>query len=178
MNRYGKDQCLHMDWNNAKNITAEELAYCIYKYDLTETIPENRMTAVKVEIEKLQQQDKIKKERILIEKELAVYKSIGTEKLFENNGIEIAKFSDEVIGYQLDPTLFETHFEVVTALAEISSCWNHEITKTEEYDHQYKDTDTYSKELNRMKTAMEKVKQRYIKLGGMKILNTVEYKGK
>ena len=167
MNYYLKYECLEKDWKNKKTISNEEIAYCIqtHKIDL-DLIPKERLSAVTKILTKLKTQAQEAAERKLIEAELAVHKSIGTEKLFGNNGIEVAKFSDEVIEYQLDPTLFETHFEAVTALAELSSCWNHEITKTEEYDHKYKNTDTYGKDLKRMKTAMEKVKQRYIKLGG------------
>ena len=167
MNYYQRQECLEKDWANRKTISNEEIAYCIHTHKIEiDLIPKERLYAVSKILTKLKNQDRRATERKLIEAELAVYKSIGTEKLFGNNGIEIAKLSGEVIEYQLDPTLFETHFEVVTALAEISSYWNHEIMRTEEYNHKYKDTDTYSKEFKRMKTAMEKVKQTYIRLGG------------
>ena len=167
MNHYSRLVCLEKDWKNRKTISNEEIADCIHTHKIgIDLIPKERLSSVSKILTKLKVQDQEARERKLIEAELAVYKSIGTEKLFGNNGIEVTKFSDEVIGYQLDPDLFVTHIEVLTALSEISSSWNHEVTKVEEYDYKYKDTDTYSKELKRMKIAMEKVKQRYIKLGG------------
>lgn len=162
-----KRQCLTMNWGNPKDITVKEIAYCIYTYNLnTNQVPNNRLNAVTKELEKLQKQEKKEHERKLIEDELAVYKYIGTEKIGGDNGIDVGKFSNEIINYQLDPDLFETHSEAMAALSKLASCWNYEMNKSEVLNHKYKNPTTHSKELKRMKEAMERVKQKYIKLGG------------
>lgn len=160
MNYYGKQQCMDMDWNNPKDITSEEIAYCIITHDIdTDNIPEARLKTITKEIAKLHNHIVKEKERKLIEAELEIYEHIDDGTLF-------GKFTDEGIGYYLDPDLFETNWEAVTAMNELSSCFNYEMIKTEEYNHQYKDTNNYTRDIDRLKKSMDKVRKQYIKLGG------------
>ncbi len=161
MNYYGKDQCLHMDWKNTKRISTEELAYCIDKYNLdTDKIPEARHDAVFKKLTKIRAEEDKRKERKLIETELAIYETIIDPNSF------IDRSGDEIVDYYLDPDLFETAEEAIEAMAELHSCFNWEITKTEEYNHQYKDPNTYARDINRMKKNMQTLRKQYIKLGG------------
>lgn len=171
MNRYGKQQCIDMDWNNPKKITASEIAYCLHKYELdVEMVPIAILPRVTKELVKLQKQQNKEQERKLIEAELAIYKEIGsTTMVLCDNEVKISKYSDnpkDVVEYYLDPDLFQTSWEAITAMNELTNCWSHEITKTEEYNHTYKDTDTHSRDVKRMMKAAVKLKQQYIELGG------------
>ncbi len=161
MNMFSKDQCRHKDWNNVKEIHTKDIADCIHrhKFDVNE-VPNDRLRAVIKELEKLQIHDKEKQEKKAIEEALAIYKYI-------DDGTPFGNTADEIVGYYLDPDLFETSWEVTMAISEISSLWNQEITKIEEYNHNYKNTDTYSRDIKRMKKAMKKVKKQYVTLGGV-----------
>ncbi len=147
---------------NVKEISADKIAYCIYTHNIeTDKIPENRLRSVTKELQKLKIQDEKIREREHIELALAIYEHIGNDTIF-------GKYTDKIIDYYLDPDLFETSVEATIAVSELQSLLHHEFTKTEEFQHIYKNTDIYSRDIQRMKNAMSKVKQQYIRLGGLK----------
>lgn len=136
MNRYGKVQCLDMDWNNVKTISAKELAYCIVEYSLTKEVPTDRQDAV--------------------QREIQAYKAVKIKEF-------IADMLQDG-GYDTD--LFHTTFEVETAFAEEICLYNREMEKTEVYDHEYKNTDTYSRDYKSMLETFRTARDKYIKMGG------------
>lgn len=161
MNHYGKQQCLDKNWSNAKEITSEEIADCIHRHKLdVNKVPEARLRTVTEELIKLQNIDKKEQERKAIEGELAMYKYIDNGKFF-------ATATREFEGYYIDPDLFETSLEAEEAMSELRSYYSYETIKTSEYDHEYKNTSTYSRNLIRLEKATEKIKKQYIDLGGL-----------
>ena len=132
-----KQRCLHMQWSNAKEITAWELAYCIHEHGIDiNMIPESRLKRVSEELAKLKQEQ----EPMLIKTVLA--------------------------DSALNPDLFHTLVEAEFALSELSSYWNQEMIKIEEYDHTYKDNN-HSRDDKRLQESFKKVRQQYVALGGI-----------
>ncbi len=159
MNYYGKQQCLAKDWNNVKEITAEEIAYCIYTHNLDiDNTPKARLSTVTKELVKLHNIDKKEQEHKLIEIELTMYKYTNNNKCFTTS----REFED----YYIDTDLFETSLEAELAMNELKSYYSNEVTKTSEYDYEYKNS-THSRDIKRLQETMEKVKQKYINLGGL-----------
>ena len=164
MNYYGKQQCLDMDWSNVKDIHNDEIAYCIHTHDIDiDMVPDARLDIVNNELAKLRNRDKEDKERKAIESILAIYECISTTTSFFG---EVANYSDEVVDHYLNPDLFTTAEEASMAMNELNYMWNHEMTKTEEYNHKYKDNN-HSRDTKRLRESMEQVKQQYVKLGGI-----------
>ena len=159
MNYYGKQQCLDIDWSNIKDITVEEIAYCIHTYKLdVNKVPETRLSKVRKELTKLQNIDKEKQERKAIKVELARYKypDNGNGKFFKRR---------EFVEYYIDPDLFTTSLEAELAMDELKSCYSNETTKTSEYNHEYRNA-KYSRKIRHLQEAMDKVGQQYANLGG------------
>ena len=159
MNQYGKQQCLDIDWSNPKDITAVELAYCIYVHYLDSSgVPNRRLKAVTKELMKIQKQKETEEERGLIEAELATYE-------YSHSGKGFGGKTGNIIGYELDPELFQTMEEVMVAMQELWSVLGHESTKLELLNHEYKNTN-YSRDMKRMQKSMDSIKKQYVKLGG------------
>lgn len=160
--KLAKQRCLDMCWSDVKEITAWEIAGCIYrhKFDMTE-VPEARLHTVEKELLKLYKEDEHKKERNAIKMELGMYKSSSNRK-------SLFSVSKEFEDYYLDPDLFETSLEAEIAMDELKSYYSKETTKTSEYDHEYKDTNnTHSRDVQRLQKAMETAGKQYVNLGGL-----------
>ncbi len=167
-----------MDWGNKKEISAWEMAYCIYTFaNITiKKVPEGRLPSVKKVLKK--RNDKIQKEKTKkrkqkenkkeyaqkqeqIKSELAIYKHI-------DNGTVFGKQTNEVVGYFLDSHLFKTVAEASTAMSELMICNEHVTKKMLDDDFKYRDTKTYDRDKKRMLVAIRQIKHIYIKLGGKK----------
>lgn len=141
MNYYGKQQCLDMDWNNTKEITAEEIAYCLHTHSIDiSTVPKTRVKSVTKELGKLTKQAEQNQERKAIILELEYY--------------------------QLETGFFYKLEEAQLAVNHIDDVWRVETRKIMEYNHQYKDNN-YSRDRKRMVEAMRKVKEQYVAQGGL-----------
>ena len=58
-----------------------------------------------------------------------------------------------ILDYWLDPDLFHSNDEALAAMDELSSCFNHEMTKTEEHGYKYKE-DNHKRDVLRLKESM------------------------
>ena len=172
--KLAKQRCLDMDWSNTKEITAIELAWCICEYNLdTNKVPEIRQEAVKKELIRFQKELNTEQEHTLIKAELAIYEVVNTEKFnFPGNTVKVNIYSDkteDIIGYCLDPDLFHTSYEAHMAKEEFYTCWNNELFEGEIDTSTHKNTRPYSRDFNRMQTAMAKVREQYIRMGGLSV---------
>lgn len=157
MNRYGKQQCLDKDWNNAKEITAQEIAYCIHTYDIDiYKVPDSRLRTATKELQNLHREKAQEQEKRMIEAELAIYETTDEDPF----GINC-----NAIGYYLDPKLFKTEDEALIAMDAFGDSIMCEENKMEN-GHNYKETNTHSRDIKRMKSAMDNVRRYWVKLGG------------
>lgn len=160
MYQYSKDQCLHMDWSNTKEINAEALAWCIVEYDLDiSRVPSSRVPSVEKEIAKLVKQRAAEEEQHLIGAILAAYE-------VETGATEFELIEGQQVGYYLDPDLFQTAAEASEAISILNSNHNDGMHKTEILSVTHKNTNTHSRDLTALKSQMQKFKQQYGVLGG------------
>ena len=159
MNHFSKQQCMDKDWKNTKEITAKEIAYCIYVHNFdTEDVPNHRLKAVNEELMKIRKKKEAEVERGLIEAELAIYE-------YSSSGKGWGGRTDNIVDYEFEPNLFQTTEEVIVAFEELWSILGKESTKLELLNHEYKNSN-YSRDMQRMQKTMENVKKQYVKLGG------------
>ena len=156
-----------MDWNNKKEITAWEIAYCIYTFsDITiKEVPEGRLISVKNVLKKRNEDIQGEKKKEYSEKqkqiksELAIYKHI-------DDGTTFGKDSDEVVGYFLDSKLFKTVHEASAAMSELMICNSYISKKIMDDDFKYKDKNIYDRDKKRMLDSLRRTQKMYMNLGG------------
>lgn len=106
-----KTRCKKMNWHNAKEITAYEIAYCIYTHKLPiDDVPEKRKKSVQKKIDKLVKKKYKETNEQSIKSVLAVYESDAIIHKFLESGTKIDKLPpdslDTATEYILDPELF------------------------------------------------------------------------
>ncbi len=173
MNRYGKDQCKHMDWTNKKVINAKDLAYCIYTHGLAiDKVPKERKELVQKEIAKLVKKKRKEKEKETnkesIKSVLVIYESDAIIHEFLESGTKIGKLPpdspDTVAGYILDPGLFTNVESAKEALFLVESLAADIFNSIMENGARYKD-ETYNKDIESARKATIKLLKTYEKLG-------------
>lgn len=104
-------RCLEMDWNNPKEITIWEIAWCINQYDdiniTSKNLTKNRQSSIKKKIDKILQ-DRIKKQK---EEEAIEEKQKLIAKIAAIVCIEpLDKFTCELLDIDFDET--DTHTQI------------------------------------------------------------------
>lgn len=155
-----KSLCESKDWSNTKDITQEELAWCINEYDLDiNNVPESRRTAVTKLLIKLQKQ---KEDKVAHEQELKLIR----EELSINRNINDGSLLEKIAGgeptgyYRLEPTLFKTYWEAMEAMVILRSMTTGERHNVNPYKN-----NNHSRDIGRLDDDIVSLRQKYIKLG-------------
>lgn len=182
-----KTRCKDIDWYNLKEITAYEIAYCIYTHNLSiDDVPEKRRRSVQEEIDKVVKKKVVKKKAVKkkepnpdkesIESILSIYESqvmiselLGSDTKIDNLPPDSP---DTFIEYIFNPKLFANVESARLAVQLIDDVSADIINSIMRDGVVYKDS-KYSKKFKNALEAKKRLVNAYEKIG---IPQSVTYK--